>query len=241
MGPFDNLFNKKENGQNNFLPEDIKPFTSEPEFLEKFGALALDKQRNLYAIIEDKAWSVDMAKEEICFGGGITFPIQVLGSYAYSSETWLWIWDNVAGGYAQSIMQQALALKKYGEANNVDLLTIGKFDATNSDLHLIGMVASEMFNSGAYYLADYGQGIMVVTVKANLIDQFEYDEHLRILTVFPEFISTFEVNHKTALTNYLTSKGYQIEENNLGLSATKNGKTIKAEFDELSRLTKLNG
>jgi hypothetical protein len=119
------------------------------------------------------------------FGENISFPIQVLGSFSRSSETWLWIWENKAGGYSESIMKQALLLKKYGEENQIDLLSVGKFDATNDDLHLIGMIASKMFDSRGYYLADYGQGIMVVTIKSNLIDQFESDEHLRILTVFP--------------------------------------------------------
>lgn len=241
MGLFDNLFNKKQEADHKALSEDGISFGSEIEFLEKFGPKSFEKQRNLYSIIEDKPWNVEMDKEEICFGGTITYPIQVLGSFSYSSATWLWIWDNVAGGYAESIMKQALALKKYGTENNIDLLTVGKFDAIHSDLHLIGMVASEMFNSSAYYLADYGQGIMVVTIKSDNIDQLQYDEHLRILTVFPEFISAFEVNHQTTLTNYLMAKGYQIVPANTSLSATKNGKNITAEFDELSRLTKLNG
>ncbi|MEO8237991.1 MAG: DUF6882 domain-containing protein [Flavobacterium sp.] len=241
MGLFDNLFKKKEVQTESKATTTNKVFKSETEFLEKFGANALDKQRNLFGIIEERSWNVDMDKEEISFGEEITFPIQVLGSFSHSSETWLWIWNNKAGGYSESIMKQALLLKKYGEENEIDLLKIGKFDATNNDLHLIGMIASEMFNSSGYYLADYGQGIMILTIKSNIIDQFKSDEYIRIQTVIPELISSFEMNHKIALTNYLISKGYEINSEPNKLTGKKNEKVITAEFNDESLLSKLNG
>ena len=49
------------------------------------------------------------------------------------------------------------------------------------------------------------------------------------------------MNHNLALTNYLTAKGYDISENGTKLTATKNENKISAEFDDQSRLTKLNG
>lgn len=244
MGLFNNLFKKKEvNTKSTINQQNItKNFSSENDFLEKFGANALDKQRNLFAIIGENSWNIDMEKEEITFGQNLTFPIQALGSFSYSSETWLWIWENKAGGYAESVMKQALELKKYGEENNIDLLKVGKFDAINSDLHLIGMITSEMFDSSSYYLADYGEGILVVTIESNTIDNFQNEEHVRILTVFPELISSFEVNnHKTALTNYLTLKGYEIKSEGNKVKAKKNEKEIIAEFNDESLLIKLNG
>lgn len=156
MGIFDNIFKKKEektassSTQNN----QTTSFTSENDFLEKFGALALEKQRNLYNVTGGLSWNVNMDTEEITFGDDLTFPMQVLGSFSHSSETWLWLWDNKAGGYAESVMQQALSLKKYGEENNIDLLSVGKFDAVPNDLHLIGMVATTMFNLSGYYLGN---------------------------------------------------------------------------------------
>ena len=144
MGLFNNLFKKKEEDtESNTNQVNIaKHFTSENDFLEKYGALALEKQRNLYTVTGGLSWNVDMNKEEITFGDDLTFPMQVLGSFSHSSETWLWLWENKAGGYAESVMQQALSLKKYGEENNIDLLTVGKFDAVPNDLHLIGMIAT---------------------------------------------------------------------------------------------------
>ncbi len=241
MGIFDNLFKKKEEKAVSSINQTIN-FTSENDFLEKYGALALEKQRNLYNVTGGLSWNVDMDKEEITFGDDLTFPMQVLGSFSHSSETWLWLWENKAGGYAESVMKDALLLKKYGEENNIDLLTVGKFDAVQNDLHLIGMIAVTMFNSSGYYLGNYGQGTMVVTIKDDSIDNTESEEFSRILTVFPELISTFEIqNHKNAFTNYLSQKGYELTSNKNEIKAEKNGQIITAVFNDDNLLINLNG
>lgn len=241
MGLFDNLFKKNEQTESATNQQNVsKHFTSENDFLEKFGALALEKQRNLYEITGGLSWNVDMNREEITFGEHLTFPMQVLGSFSHSSETWLWIWENKAGGYAESVMKQALLLKQYGEENNIDLLNVGKFDAIQNDLHLIGMIATEMFNASGYYLGNYGQGTMVVTIKSDVIDKVESEEISRITTIFPELISTFEIqNHKNAFTNYLSQKGYELNINGNEVKADKNGNVITAVFNENNLLTNL--
>ena len=244
MGLFNNLFKKKEeNTESNINQLNCtKHFTSENDFLEKFGAVALEKQRNLFEVTGGLSWNVNMDTEEIIFGENLTFPMQVLGSFSHSSETWLWIWDNKAGGYAESVMKQALLLKQYGEENNIDLLAVGKFDAVPNDLHLIGMIAVEMFNASGYYLGNYGQGTMVVTIKSDMINKVESEELSRISTVFPELISTFEIkNHKNAFTNYLSQKNYELTFNGNEIKAEKNENVINAVFNENNLLIKLNG
>ncbi len=117
MGLFNNLFKKKEEQTESTTNQQnvAKHFTSENDFLEKFGALALEKQRNLFEITGGLSWNVDMNREEITFGENLTFPMQVLGSFSHSSETWLWIWENKAGGYAESVMKQALLPTDYAK------------------------------------------------------------------------------------------------------------------------------
>ena len=244
MGLFNKIFGQSENTEqtNKTQPtQNLTPCKTEQELIERFGGNSFDKQIDLSELIGDNNWNVDMTKGEISFGQNIVFPIQVLGTFSHSSETWLWAWANTKSGLSESLTKQAQQLKKYGEENEIDLLRNSEFDASKDDLHLIGLIASGMFNSSGYYIADYGQGAMVVTIKSDKVDKSRKDNHHRILKVFPQLISQFEMNHNFALTNYLTDKGYNISENGTKLSATKNGQTITAEFDELSRLTKLNG
>ena len=219
----------------------LTPCKTGQELIERFGGNSFDKQIDLGEVIGKNNWNVDMAKGEISFGANIVFPIQVLGTFSHSSETWLWSWANSKSELPENLTQQAEQLKKYGEDNGIDLLKNSEFDASKDDLHLIGLIASGMFNSSGYYIADYGQGSMVVTIKSDKVDKIRKDNHHRILTVFTQLISQFKMNHNFALTNYLTAKNYSISENGTKLIATKNGNTITAEFDDLSRLTKLNG
>ncbi|MBB6500197.1 DUF6882 domain-containing protein [Pedobacter cryoconitis] len=244
MSLFKNLFGK-ESGQTTANPthqiESSTSFKTEQELLEFYGGIGLDKQRNLYGLIGDNNWNADLKKGEVSFGENLVFPIQVLGSFSHSSQTWLWAWANKQLDCPEAFLQQALQLKKYGEDNNLNLLKNSDFEADINDLHLIGMIASGLFNSSAYYLADYGQGILVVTVKADAIEKNSKDDHIRVLTVFPELISTFEMNHQTSLNNYLIQKNYSITNEGDTLTATKNGETITAEFDGQHRLTNLKG
>lgn len=83
MGIFNNLFKKKEENTEAVIHQQSnnKHFTSENDFLEKFGAIALEKQRNLFTVTNGLSWNVDMDKEEITFGDHLTFPMQVLGRF----------------------------------------------------------------------------------------------------------------------------------------------------------------
>lgn len=242
MSIFKKLFGKEEDHQKDPAPQTPAQESgkTEQELLEQYGGIGLDRQRNLYAVIGDNAWNADLDKGEISFGGNLAFPIQVLGTFSHSSKTWLWGWANTKSNIPSNLLQQALQLKSHGEVHEIPLLKHSDFDAEINDLHLIGMIASGMFNTSAYYLADYGQGIMLVTFKSATIDKADSSDLPRVSTVFPEFISSFEVNHRTAFENYVKNKGYTIDLQENQIIAERNGTKITAVFDKLSRLTRLH-
>ncbi|KIA97233.1 hypothetical protein OA93_14960 [Flavobacterium sp. KMS] len=238
MGFFNKIF-----GQNNKIEtqQDLTAFKTDQELIERYGGIVFDKQLDFGDLIGNNNWNINIANGEISFGTNLVFPIQVLGTISHSSQTWLWAWANTKSGLTDKVIQQALELKKYGEDNEINILKNDTFDFSKEDLHLIGTIASGIHNSSAYYICDYGQGAMIVTIKSDQIDKNRKDNHFRIMTVFPQLISQFDMNHNLALTNYLTDKGYNISENGVKLTATKNGDTVTAEFDDQSRLIKLNG
>lgn len=243
MGLFNKLFgqSKTMSSDKSETQQNLKPCKSDKELIERYGGIAFDKQLDLGEMIGSNSWNVDMTQGTISFGQNLVFPIQVLGTISHSSQTWLWAWANTKSGLSESVLQQALQLKKYGEDNEINLLRNDTFDFSKDDLHLIGLIASGMFNASGYYIADYGQGAMVVTIKSDKVDKARTDNHQRVLTVFPQLISQFDMNHKLALINYLITKGYTIAEEGNNIAGTKNGNKITAQFDELLRLTSLNG
>ena len=62
--------------------------------LEQYAALALDKQTTLNRITDTAAaWRVDLESGILTLGDD-TFTVRCLGSYAYQSSSWLWLWAN---------------------------------------------------------------------------------------------------------------------------------------------------
>ena len=185
----------------------LTTFKTEQELIERYGGIVLDKQLDFGELIGSNNWNINIANEEISFGNNLIFTIQVLGTISHSSQTWLWAWANTKSGLSENVIQQALQLKKYGEDNEINILKNDTFEFSKEDLHKIGIIASGINNSSAYYICDYGQGAMVVTIKSDKVDKIKKENHNRILTVFPQLISQFETNHNIALTNYLNEKG----------------------------------
>lgn len=214
---------------------------SEQELIERYGGIAFDKQIDVAEVIGENNWSLDMINCEISFGDNLVIPFQVLGSFSRSSQSWLWAWANPQAEMATDSLNHAFRLKKYGEDNNIDFLKIDNFEASNIDLHLIGLTASGMMKSSGYYIADYGKGAMVFTLKSEAIDKVAKNEHERILSVFPQLISDFDIDHKTALKSYLEEKGYKLSIEKYKITGLKGANQITAEFDKDNILTKLNG
>ncbi len=242
MGLFNKLFGQsKKSTPTDRDSGELAPCKTEQELLERYGGIAFDRQIQFAEVIGSNNWNVDVQQGTISFGRDLTFPMQILGTISYSSQTWLWAWANTKSGLPESIIQRALQLKKYGVDNGIDLLSIATFGFSKEKLHVIGMIASGMFSASGYYIADYGQGAMVVIIKDGKIDNAKPGNHHSVLTVFPQLISQFDINHKSALKNYLTAKGYTLTENQYSVTGSKNGDTVTGKFNELSRLISLNG
>jgi hypothetical protein len=225
--------------------EMVTPCKSEKELLEHFGCYGFEKQLNFDEKIGDSNWQIDINQGVIYFDDNITFSIQLLGTFSLSSETWLWSWNNEASQLPISVIEQALSLKSYGEKNNINLFTTAQFDTTQQELYKIGVIATGMFNTDGYYLADFGQGIALVTIKkdhinsennnqnktSKILPKFiknlfgrsssESDNHEQknnqnqIFEIFYQFISNFDVDHYQALKYYLIAKDYQVKPSNL--------------------------
>jgi hypothetical protein len=211
---------------------------------EKYAGIAFEKQLAVDDTIGNSNWTVKISEGLIMFDGGYSFPLQVLGTFSHSAQNWLWAWANTQSGLDEKIIENALRLKKYGEENEIDLLTQPNFDFTESELHRFGIIATGMCNASGYYIADYGSGAMLATIYGELPATKSPEvnnEKFTILTTFPRLIATFELDHKNTLTHYLSAKGYSIENDGNFLRAGKGSETITAEFDDLSRLINIKG
>jgi hypothetical protein len=217
------------------------PCKSVQELLERYCAIAYDKQNDLFDVIGENDWGFDMDAGTISFGPELVFPVQILGTFSHSSQSWLWAWANTQSGIPPRLLEQARQLKTYGEEQEIDLLKHDAVDAEEDDLHIIGAIASGMFDASGYYLADYGPGMMVLTVKSEQIDRLRKNAPARVIHAFTQAISFFEMRHKPAFINYATLKGYTVAEATNTVTISAGAASITATFDELGRLTDVTG
>ena len=220
---------------------DFPPAQTEQELLERYAALACDKQTDLYELIGDNSWNADLDAGTIAFGPALVLKVQVLGTFSHSSQTWRWAWVNAPTALPEPLLRCARQLHAYGEQSGLDLLTVGEFDATVNDLHLLGATAIGLCEASGYYLADHGPGIMLFTISSELLDQAPKNDFARIPHVFSQVISSFDLRHRPAFSYYLTQKGYAPTETPETISAAVDAGTLTATFDDLGRLTNLKG
>ncbi|GEM69799.1 hypothetical protein SMI01S_34050 [Sphingobacterium mizutaii NBRC 14946 = DSM 11724] len=249
MGFLNRLFGKPAPKKENEIKEQptvnespiIEPIKTEKELFESYAAYGFEKQLDFTELIEDKSWDADLTRGTISFGEGFEFPLQIIGSFSYSVNTWLWSWANSQSNLPESLLEDAKILKEYGVKNKIDQLRTPEFPIKQDELHRLGLIAVGMFDADAYYLADYGSGIMLMTVKSDTIQNNRKDNHHRIFTTFPQVISNFEVDHKNTLTHYLKSKGYEIDESENQIVGTKGNDKCRATLDSLNRIVHLGG
>ncbi|MDR1291043.1 MAG: hypothetical protein LBK06_07580 [Planctomycetaceae bacterium] len=207
--------------------------------IEKYGGIATEKQLFFAGIVENLDWGLDLDKGEISFGGSLVFPVQILGSFAHSPETWLWGWANSESDIPENLLEDVQKLKEYGDTHKIDFLTSPQFKITRDFMHYVGLIAIGMFGASGYYLGNYGDGTICLTISSKDIDEKFPNNHLSILTIFPNLILQYETNHKETFMNYLNQKGYEIEKNENEIVGKKGKDKIKATFDELNRLKEL--
>lgn len=247
MGFLNRLFGKstpkKEKEEDQTIEDTPKfePIKTEIELLERYVAMGFEKQVDFSELTNEKSWDADLTKGTITFGDDLEFPLQIIGSFSYSVNTWLWAWANTQSNLPDELIKDAKELKSYGNKFKIDELRKAEYSFDQENLHRLGLIAVGMFNADGYYLADYGSGVMLMTVKSDRIKEHRNNVHYRIFTTFPQVISNFEVDHKNTLISYLKDKGYKIEEKDDQIIGTKDNNVCIAKLDSSNRVINLEG
>ncbi|WP_336775577.1 DUF6882 domain-containing protein [Paenibacillus sp. MMO-58] len=207
------------------------------QLLERYGGIALEKQLAVTESIGSLDWAVDMNAGTATFGNQSTFPIQMLGSVSHQSNTWLWAWANTQSQISPERLRQANQMRAYGKKNNIPELTEGKIAANDNEGHILASIASGMFNNRFYYAGNFGAGTAFFTIDLPEEDVKAQPES--VLTVFPQLISSFDLDHKKALGFYLEDKGFSVTESNDRLTGVSGKITVTAHFDALNRMTNM--
>jgi len=206
--------------------------------VEQHAGLSFEKQLRFGELIGDHAWKLDMTAGTIVFGE-LVFPIQIIGSFSFQDHSWMCGWANTQSGIPENLLQQSYKLKELGEEEEIEVLNSGHFQVEEDFVHQIGLFACGFFETKSYYCANYGQGILVVTIDSPAIPAIDKSRLEGILTTFPQLISSMELDPRNTFFNYLIDRECLLKVSNEQIEGLKGETIIKAGFDELNRLTVL--
>ena len=109
------------------------------------------------------------------------------------------------------------------------------------DLHAIGLIAAGADESAGYYLGNYGEGILLALIDPGngLPDAAPKPE--RVLTVVPQLISQFALDHRSLLRHYLQAKGFSVQETATEITGVQGATRVNAVLDAEGRISALHG
>ena len=121
------------------------------DLITEHGAASWDKQMCLMGVIGEKAWSLDVKRGLLTFGGTDTFPVQLLGSEAEAAGTWLWAWANDASNLPPALTAASRQMQEVGRQQEIAALYDPEVSLETAGGHLLSMIASGVCGADAYY------------------------------------------------------------------------------------------
>ena len=207
------------------------------DLFSKYGALALEKQEALAGLVGVAEPELDIEKGIVKFYDK-EFPIQLIGFLDPDEDTWSWAWDNGDIGFPEELVEEAKAVKEFGQKQNVPQFYENVFKASLTEAHILNMTISSLFSNDAYCAVNYGCFVFFVTIESDEI--ILSDDPDAFAAIINDFHRRFEVNHRKAAESYAILKGYEYKERDdfsiikvgddrivVGLTERKNIQNIK--------------
>jgi len=200
------------------------------------GKATLLQKRAFKLLVESSNWQVDFDSGKIYFDER-EFDIQFIGSESFSSNTWLWGYENI-NGFDEQLLKLANKAREFGEKFGLSAFSTPRFDLDeNFNGHTISMVLCTAFDEQNYYRIEYEGGAAYVAFRSDVV----FEEPVlanELLSVVNECISTYELDHKIFIKGLLLSCDMKFSESPNEIVANKNELSFK--FDELNRLINIS-
>ncbi len=215
-----------------------------PELVDQYIGVSVRKQLALSDFLGKHSWQLDLSAGTVDFGKpGIfgkrrVYPIQVLGSVAEKSGTWLWAWANVESNIPPSCLRVAERVKAFGASEGITELTTPELPASAEKGHLIAAISSGIADANCYYRGPYAGGAVFFLVFDMPIAQAPLTSTVRIANILTQVISQISVNHRAMARAFLKAEGFEISDEGAGLSANApDGRYLELRFDDHGRIS----
>jgi hypothetical protein len=168
------------------------------------------------------------------------FPVQILGTESYVSNTWQWAWGNCESNFPPRLLQAALKMRDYGSTHEIRELTepelelVGSFCASASGNvtigHYLSLIATGFCQADAYFRAPYHNGAAYLLIMAAPPVRERAKNY--VTAGFMDLIREFPCDHRQAFLGYMRSKGLACTWNGRELHCVSDELLLLADFDE---------
>ncbi|ORI07357.1 phenylalanyl-tRNA synthetase subunit alpha [Campylobacter concisus] len=200
------------------------------------GKATLLQKRAFKLLVEGSNWQVDFDSGKIYFDGR-EFDMQFIGSESFSSNTWLWGYENI-NGFDERLLGLANKAREFGEKFGLSAFSRPQFELDeNLNGHTISMILCTAFDEQNYYRIEYDGGAAYVAFRSDAV----FEEPVlanELLSVVNECLSTYDLDHKILVKGLLLSCDMKFSESPNEIVANKNELSFK--FDELNRLINIS-
>lgn len=204
--------------------------------------MAMRKQRHLAELLGQHNWEYDKASGTMSFPPGPTYQVQVLGTEAADSDSWMWAWANEASQFPPDQLKAANQLRALGQEWGIEEWTMPSLPREKMPAHTLAPIAVGILGAPAYYRGAMGQTNLLV-----LIDdpKFSHPTSLKgtdFVATLGDAISNCNIpNHRQAVEKFVEQLGWapQWQDQTLEVAAS-DGVRVLCRFDELNRLSKLS-
>ncbi len=200
---------------------------------------AFARQMALADLLGERGWRLDLAEGIAHFGDDLHFPVQLLGSAAEDSASWLWAWANTASNLPEHLLVAANALRERGERDGPAELATASLPLED-DGHLLALLAAAL-SARCYYRGPYRGGALFFLLDEVPAAVFAPCDDPRVLRLLGQLVAQFPLDHRAMTEGFLDDQGYALQHESGQTVATRNGSRITLGFDALDRLTQLQG
>ncbi len=209
------------------------------QLFEQHAAASFDKQMRLSKLVAGLPWQFNKATGHLSFGKKFSFPVQILGTEATSSQSWLWGWANEASAFPKKLLQTSERLRAFGEKSGIREFADSELDLASTNAAYLAMTAAGLAKADCFYRGPYNGGALFVLLDAPQARQLDDSSPQHIISNFTQMIQQVETNHARALQYYLHHKGYKANLNGADITGiSPDGRQLEASFDSRGRLVK---
>lgn len=208
--------------------------------LARHVGTAFARQIALADVLGERSWRLELSEGIAHFGDDLHFPVQLLGSAAEDSDTWLWAWANTASNLPEPLLIAANALRARGEREGPAELATASLPLDGDDGHSLALLAAAL-SARCYYRGPYRGGALFFLLDDVPAEVFAPCDDPRVLRLLGQLVAQFPLDNRVMTEGFLEDQGYALQREPGQTVALRGGGRITLHFDALDRLAQVDG